>query len=289
MSSSQSQHQPLLPGIVTHGPAGRGRYALDRLLPPDLLPEIASFFRIRVTGLFGHRFPLDNRDLEDLKDCRPGHCDVKLSEREIRDMQAAIRAAGSRWRDAALETFRALVVSRARTFEAHGFGRIEPYADARPPMDPAAEFQALVEGFAQDPLFTPGVAQYVGAHTRPAPDVESFLYWSKDLFGDAKPIISVTQMSIVRGARHEPTIVAATQVYATHYLNASLSLMAISGCPGEQGRYLVYTRRSRADVFGGAFGGMVRRVVNKRVRAEGAPVLDGLRRTLERGPAAKDR
>jgi hypothetical protein len=77
----------------------------------------------------------------------------------------------------------------------------------------------------------------------------------------------------------------ATQVFATHYINASASFTAIVDNP-EGGRLLVYARCVRTDVFRGAFGGVVRRVVHKRVRKEGAALLDGLRRTLEGGPPA---
>ena len=78
------------------------------------------------------------------------------------------------------------------------------------------------------------------------------------------------------------TVVAAKQVFATHYLTASLSLSLISG--RETGpRYFVYIRLSRADVFHGAFGGLVRRIVQRRVRSEAPAILDALRRRLESG------
>ena len=48
-------------------------------------------------------------------------------------------------------------------------------------------------------------------------------------------------------------------------------------------RHLVYLRRSRVDVFQGTFGGLVRRMVNKRVTAEGGAVLESLRLKLEGG------
>jgi hypothetical protein len=127
------------------------------------------------------------------------------------------------------------------------------------------------------------VARFLRAFPASGGDGESFFYWSKDLLGDAKPIVSITHLSILPASGYEPTIVVASQVFATHYLNASLSLTAVTDCAGDGRRHVVYLRRSRVDVFQGAFGSLVRRVVNKRVRAEGRPVLESFRMKLERG------
>ena len=269
----------------------------DRLV--DWSREIAELQRGKYVPLIGRfssqprledlaSLTLDEEELEDLRDCRPRHCHVKLSAAEMHQMSAAVARARQGWRPAALETFRAIVLARARAFEHHGFRRVPPYEDDKQPVDPAAEFSLVLDRFAGDALFTPSVAQYLRSHPASAPGVESFLNWSKDLLGDAKPIISITHLAIVSGRSGEPTIVAASQVFATHYLNASLSLTAIDTPPGEDAPHLLYTRRSRVDVFDGAFGGIVRRLVMKRVRAEGPSLLEGFRRNLERGiPAVR--
>ena len=66
------------------------------------------------------------------------------------------------------------------------------------------------------------------------------------------------------------------------YVNASLGITAI--LRGESGacnyRYL---NRSEVDVLGGMFGGLVRWLVQRRLKAEAANVLQGLRRRLESG------
>ena len=64
--------------------------------------------------------------------------------------------------------------------------------------------------------------------------------------------------------------------------NASLGLTAIMR--GSDGRnYLVYLNRSEVDVLGGFFGGLVRMVVGRRLKAEASDVLRGLRNRLESG------
>ena len=75
---------------------------------------------------------------------------------------------------------------------------------------------------------------------------------------------------------------AGRQVWASHYLTASLSFTLIVGA--ESGpRYLVYVRRLRTDAFEGTFGRLVRSVVERRIRSEAPALLDGLRLKLESG------
>jgi hypothetical protein len=117
-----------------------------------------------------------------------------------------------------------------------------------------------------------------------AADVESFLYWSKDSLG-AKPIVSVTHVGMIesRNPAQPEALVARKQVYASHYINASLSLTAVTMAPGASRRYLVYLNHTRADVFDGVFGGVIRRTIERRLRREGPKALQAMRRRLESG------
>ena len=114
--------------------------------------------------------------------------------------------------------------------------------------------------------------------------VESFLYWSKEALGGGKRIVSITHTAIFQGTGPlgDGSLVAAKQVFATHYLTGSLSMSLISGL-GSGPRYFLYIRRFRADVLHGTFGGIVRRILQQRVRSEAPAVLDELRRRLESG------
>jgi hypothetical protein len=250
----------------------RGKYVplTERFSNPARLEDLASL-------------TLEDEELEDLRDCRPGRCKLKLSAAEVRQVRSAIDAAGDEWRRAAMDAFRAAMLARARAFQAHGFHGVQLYEDDKEPVDPAAEFRILLERFGGDPLFTPRLADHLRTFRAGAPEVESFVYWSKDLLGDAKPIVSITHVSILHGTAGAPTIVAATQIYASHYLNASLSLTAVYRCPQDGRRYLFYLRRTRADVFSGTFGGLIKRIVTRRIRTEGPPLLAGFRDKLERG------
>jgi hypothetical protein len=132
------------------------------------------------------------------------------------------------------------------------------------------------------------VLDYLRAYPHvPAGDAESFLYWSHETLGAGKPIVSITHVAIFRNPPPEPTsaVVAARQVFATHYLTGSLSLtLTADGADGVPA-YLVYLRRSRTDAFDGVFGRFVRHVVEGRIRSDAPALLDTLRSKLEAGDA----
>jgi hypothetical protein len=228
---------------------------------------------------------LDDADLEGLRRCRPGDCDLKLSDDDIARVRAAVAAAGPKWKDALQETFRRLLLARAERYLTSGLDGLAPHHDQRTPVSLAAEFGEL---FAHSPFVTartPALAAYLRDFPRAShASIDSFLYWSKELLG-GKPIVGITHVAIARPSATPDVpevIVAARQIYATHYMTGSLAFTVIAGSePG--GRYLMYLNRSRVDVLGGFFGGVVRRVMERRLRNEAGNVVQTLRRRLESG------
>jgi hypothetical protein len=222
---------------------------------------------------------LDAEDLEDLRDCRPRRCGLKLSAAEIQQIRSAIGAAGSQWKDAALDAFRRALVRRASDFVAHGRARLIPYEDDDEAVLPRSELEQLLAVLQRRAFVRPDVLAYLRTYPSSSSGPESYLFWSKDTLGDAKPIVSITHAAVVRDEQDAPVAVM-TQVYASHYLNASISITTL--VPASDGTpQIVYLRLSKVDVFEGAIGGMVRRIVQKRVRAEGPAALESMRRKLE--------
>jgi hypothetical protein len=229
---------------------------------------------------------LDDEDLDALRGCDPGDCEIKLSGPEIVAMRQAIGDAPPGWQAAAQDAFRALLLARAQRYLAHGLRASAPYHDHRAMVSPAVEFSAIARTIGFAGLYGPHITEYLERYPHVDESrAESFLYWSKEALGGSKPIVSITHMAIFHGSAdsRRDVVIAAKQVFASHYLTGSLSLSAITRDSASGARYLVYVRRSRADVLGGAFGGIVRRIVERRVRGEAPAVLDGLRNRLESG------
>jgi hypothetical protein len=255
---------------------------VERLQRGKYVPEIGWFSTPpRLEDLRG--LTLDPEEVRELRTCRPGDCVFKLSAREIAQMQAI----GDDAAGLAL-AFRRVLVSRATDYATSGDDCAPPYHDHKAPMRPADAFSSVLERLPFLSQHFAGYASYLADYPSvPRPDVQhSFLYWSKETLG-MKPIVSITHLSVLRP--EDPglpdAMIVAKQVYANHYRNASISVTAVAS--DGMSRYLVYVNRAQVDAFRGLFGGFVRRVVERRVKAEAPAVLSDLRRRVE-SPAATD-
>jgi hypothetical protein len=253
----------------------KGRYiaAIGRFSQPPRMEDLDAL-------------SLDEDDLTDLRRCRPGKCGVKLGDAEIARVRDAIAAAGTGWKQAVQQTFRSIVLARAEDYLADGHAPSVSYHDAKTPVLLDSEFAAIASeaGLAHPRLFP--LTNYLSLYPKgEMPDAESFLYWSKESLG-AKPIVSITHVVMMehRGQRRHEALVARKQVYASHYILASLSFTAISASPDGTQQYLVYLNRSRSDVFNGLVGGFIRRTIARRLRAEAPQALQALRQRLESAP-----
>jgi hypothetical protein len=231
------------------------------------------------------RLALDKRDLEDIKNCERGDCDLKLNGEEIDRLRRRIAAAREQWEPAVQAEFRSIVLARANAYLARGNGGMPTYEDRDFPVSPATEFDSVAARMNGVALADPSVVDYLRRFPDDRrQDMESFLYWSKEELGGGKPIITITHLSMIPVLRDRTEmIIASKQVFATHYLSASLSLTSVMAPVRSGDRYLVYTRRSHVDLLQGFWGGLTRRIVESRIRADGPAVLDVIRRRLESG------
>lgn len=213
---------------------------------------------------------LEDGDLADIAACTPKRCGLKLSAADIDRLQRARRAAGNDWKPAVQREFRQLVLARA---------------SEAPTGASSSECAALVKASRFLGARLPAFAAYLCGNKAVNPPVERFVYWSKDRLA-GKPIVSVTDLTIVRsGAPGIPeVVVAGREVFATHYVDGSLGVTALVPGGPDGRRYLVYVNRTSIDVLRGPFANVVRFFVERRVRAEAAGVLEGLRQRLESGP-----
>lgn len=231
------------------------------------------------------RLTIDAGDIEDLERCRPRQCGMKLSPAEIEDLQRTLHAEGGNRPHVIQGAFRRLVLRRVQTYIASGHHALANYEDHGASVSLEASFSRLVQQSAFLGQQVPELAAFLDRWPDASmPEVESFLYWSKERLG-AKAIISVTQISIMRGDGHATpdALAVGKQVFATHYMDASLSVTAIVCDHSTAQRYMAYLNRSDVDVLGGFWGGMVRRVLERRLRSEAPAILQTLRQRLESG------
>ncbi len=216
---------------------------------------------------------LEAKDIEDLKECVAGDCQVKLSAPMIERFRNEIDWAAPDYQSRATNLFKQILVAYIKDYQARGEAALIEYSDKRDRVSLATEQRALssaggyVNGFLAD---TKSGLQLI----------EETLVWSKIKFG-LKPVIAINHISIYkRNSDVGPQVlVASKQIYANHYFNAFHALTAFVNVPGAT--YLVYENRSRADGFEGPFGKIKRGVVEKKA-------LEGLRGIIAQSKASLD-
>jgi hypothetical protein len=130
----------------------------------------------------------------------------------------------------------------------------------------------------------PHVTEWLNDYPRANSAVESFFYWSKEYYGDGKPVISVTHVGIVRPEsdhRLPAIVVAGKQIFATHYLEGGLGLTMIVRDDASGTPYLAYVNRSQIDLLRGFIGTFVRGVLEDRLKRQAPVIVGGLRARLE--------
>lgn len=255
---------------LAHLPHGDCVVAAGRFSDPPVPEDLAAM-------------PLPPGDLDDLSACRPGRCDLKLSDHEIVQVQNVIRGARADWRTAAERAMKTIMLERLREFRRLGHRGLRPLHDKSSQTSLDAEFGALLSATTYLGGDTAAVVDYLRRfpHGIGQPAIE-FYYWSVDALG-LKPVVSVTRVSVfrLRAGGDDDALIVSTQVFATHYLTASLSMMTIGRSAGPEPSAVVYANRSRADGLHGLFGGFVRRKVEGRIRAGAPGALASLRLRLE--------
>ena len=210
---------------------------------------------------------LEADDLEDLKACVVGACELKLSAAMIQRFAREVNWQAPDYAQQATKLFKTMLVEYVKDYRTRGDAALIEYNDKQDQVRLADEHQALTHasGYLSD------VMPRAASEMQP---LEELLVWSKIKFG-LKPVIAINHVTIYKGGREfGPQILSVSkQIYANHYFNSSLALTGFVTVAGPTS-YLVYENRSRADGLDGPLGKLKRGLVQKKV-------LEGLKGVLE--------
>ncbi len=207
---------------------------------------------------------IDNRDLEDMRNCVAGDCDLKLSAAMIERFRREVTWDAPDYRLQASKLIKQMLLEYVQEYLVSGDQALIEYNDKRTEVRLAEEHASLTAASRYLNASAPEFAQYLKGFPRAElPNVEHAIVWSKFKFG-LKPVIAINHIMIYR--REQETgpqvLIASKQIYANHYFNSSLALTAFIRVQDEPaGAYLLYENRSRADGLSGLFSGMKRRMV----------------------------
>jgi hypothetical protein len=214
-------------------------------------------------------------DVEDLRRCRVGDCEIKLGEDALRRFRSDVdwKSAGSTV--AANALMRRIALEYVAGYLQRGSDALVIYRDRARPIDTAQEFRQMTDGMPELTTYLPALRQYLLDYPKTTlPGAASFLYWQETEFG-LKPTIRISHLTIREGP--DDTVVASRMLYASHYFWTALELRVLVPDPSRgTGFWFVTVSRSRSDGLTGFTGLFVRSRVRGEVR-NGA--LAGLRTT----------
>jgi hypothetical protein len=228
---------------------------------------------------------LERDDIEDLKNCRPGDCELQLPEESMEAARASLQWNSPDIAEQVTILAKRGIVRLLKEYQQGGDRALLTYRDKRDPIPPAEQFRSLLSHLELFPRYLPDLNRYLLQYPNSRPEqAQNVFYWEKVNFG-LKPTIRVNHAIIYRTSGPEAVhALAIKQLYATHYFQTALDLsfcVPSSEVPGEDGFYLITVKGSRQAGLTGVKGGLVRKVAVTRTRESLERALDSIRENLE--------
>jgi hypothetical protein len=229
---------------------------------------------------------LEADDIQKLKTCKPGHCEVQLPSDAMEAFQRSVEWSAQ---DAAAQVNRLakqMVLDAVLHYQQGGDAALGTYRDKDHPANVADTFQSLLSRSKALPVYLPELDRYLLDYPNAeSKDIESQFYWEKVNFG-LKPTIRVIQAIVYRGASAtDPAYaVALKQLYASHYFETALDITVCVRDEENQkhpGIYLITLKGSQQAGLTGLKGGIVRKVAVDKTRSSLEKALAAIKEKLE--------
>jgi len=260
--------------------------------------QMISFVDGKVTTAFGRfssppapadvsELAFDRDEIESLKSCRPGACDIRVSGTGLDAMRSTVDWGASDYAERANAFARKAAIDYVAAYRARGDAALVTYNDRAEPVALREQWQGLVDNSPILQEYAPELKAYLVRYPEASlPGARDILYWVRENYGPAAII------AIVHGVVYEPpshpdrTMVVQKQLYASHYLDGSLAVATL--VDGQEGgrpiTYLLYANRSRGDLLKGGFGGLKRNVARSQARKAATETLGTIKQMLESQP-----
>jgi hypothetical protein len=226
-------------------------------------------------------------DIEALRTCAPGRCDVKLGQGAF-DVLAKIDWSAP---DAAVRInafARQSSLDYVIAYRKGGNKELAVYLDSDRPQFIAREFEEMISRVDLWPDVLPALATYLRGYPTAArpPLTRDFFYWSMAEFG-LKPVFRINHVVVYStGLSSGPLhVVAVQQLYASHYFHTALEVRVVVSDPSRSGTgvYLVVLNMARSDGLTGLFGGLVKSKASSGSRDGIERALAAIKRMAEGG------
>jgi hypothetical protein len=208
---------------------------------------------------------LNDRDIEDLKKCTVGDCKLKLSTAMIQRFQKSIDWNAIDYKEQVNQLFRLMIVEYVTAYLQRGDAALIEYADQSSRVSLAREQESLLTNLLYINDAAPEFVRHLKAFPRSSVPVEHSLSWAMINFG-LKPVLVINDVSTYRSEVEgiPRVLVLSKQIYADHYIDASLSLTAAIGNHSRTSSHLLYVNHSRASALASMFSKLKHQIVESK-------------------------
>jgi hypothetical protein len=229
----------------------------------------------------------DRGEVEQLKTCRPGKCDIRLGGAGLDALRASIDWNASDYVERVNAFARKAAVEYVTAYQARGDAALVTYNDRAQPVSLKDQWLGILSNSPLFPEYVPELKTYLERFPGGAlPGARDVFYWVKENYGLAPVLSLVHGVVYAPPSRPDRTIVAQKQLYASHYYDGSLAVATLLDTQdgGRPATYLVYANRSRGDLLKGGFGGLKRGVARSQARKAAEETLGTIKQVLESAP-----
>jgi hypothetical protein len=231
-------------------------------------------------------FTLEEEDVKQLKDCRPGHCEIQLPAESMEEFQKSVNWSAMNVDVQVNRLARRMALEALLQYEEGGNAALGTYRDKNHPAAVADTFQSLLSRSKALPVYLPDLNNYLLEYpSAKSANIQSEFYWEKVNFG-LKPTLRIVQAIVYRGAvLTEPAYaIAIKQLYSSHYFEAALDLTVClkdTDNPDRPGFFLITLKSSQQAGLTGLKGGIVRKVAVDKTRSSLERALASIKQKLE--------
>jgi hypothetical protein len=257
----------------------------------DALRKLPSYLAIRkfsdpplLSDLDG--FTLDEEDVKQLKDCKPGHCEIQLPAESMEEFQKSVNWSATNVDVQVSRLARRMALDALLKYEEGGNAALGTYRDRNHPAVVAETFESLLSRSKALPVYLPDLNNYLLQYpSAKSSNIQSEFYWEKVNFG-LKPTLRMVQAIVYRGTvQTKPAYaIAIKQLYSSHYFEAALDLTICrndTSDPNRPGFYLITLKSSQQAGLTGLKGEIVRKVAVDKTRSSLERALASIKQKLE--------
>lgn len=218
----------------------------------------------RLSDLDGLTF--DAADLEALRDCRVGRCSVKVTAQMLDRLQREVAWQAPDWRAQATVVLRQQLLEHVTRYLATGPAGLAEFVDKPQPVSAASETSQMLRDSPYLQATAPALLEHLDRE-QPLADVRHVVYWTVERFG-YKPTVTATHLAVYAPDAGRAFVVA-TQIFATHYVEAAVSLTVAAAepsGPASPATLVMFLQRSRVDALRHGFPWLARRGASSRIR-----------------------